>query len=192
MSPVNNRFKQFIGFGTMVALIGVGLYTGLQNVSKAGSQVVGCTQGCGAESDHTGTGEFKVMSLNMLHGYPDFDHLKARLGLIADEIRRQDADVVCLQEAPWRPGIGYASENLADMTGMNYVYLRANGNKGAIRFEEGVAILSRYPILGTGFTELSPRAGFFENRVALHALVDAPQGPLDVFVTHLTHGDERN
>jgi endonuclease/exonuclease/phosphatase family metal-dependent hydrolase len=129
------------------------------------------------------------MSLNMLHGFPRFEHLSDRLDLIAEEIARQDADIVCLQEVPWTVRLGSAAERLADQTGMNHVYLRANGNRWAILFEEGEAILSRYPLHGLAHAELIPRAGFFEHRVVLKATVDTPSGDLDVFVTHLTNGD---
>jgi endonuclease/exonuclease/phosphatase family metal-dependent hydrolase len=129
------------------------------------------------------------MSLNVLHGHPRFEDLSRRLGLIADEIRRQDADIVCLQEVPWTRDVGSGAEYLARATGLNHVYVRANGNRRAIAFEEGLAILSRYALRDATFVELRPRAGFFEHRVALHATAVAPWGDVDVFVTHLTHGD---
>ena len=172
----------FLGLVAMVFLV---------NVSKPGSQVIGCLQDCALDQIRVDDGTLRLMSLNILHGYPEFNNLQKRLQIIANEITRQGADLVCLQEAPWTPEFGYAAEVLAKSAGMNYAYLRANGNHGLIRFEEGVAILSRYPILHTNFTELEPRAGFFENRVVLHVVVAAPGGNLDIFVTHLTHGDDR-
>jgi endonuclease/exonuclease/phosphatase family metal-dependent hydrolase len=36
---------------------------------------------------------------------------------------------------------------------------------------------------------LNPRAGWFEHRVVLKAEAETPLGNLDLFVTHLTHGD---
>jgi len=76
------------------------------------------------------------------------------LDLIAQEIRRQDADIVCLQEVPWAPHIGSAAQYLAARTGLNHVYFRANGNRWTILFEEGEAILSRYPLRDVTFEEL--------------------------------------
>jgi endonuclease/exonuclease/phosphatase family metal-dependent hydrolase len=78
----------------------------------------------------------------MLHGFPTFHRLGERLELIVDEARRLDADVVLLQEVPWTPAMGGVAEALAARLAMNHVYLRANGNRGAILFEEGEAILS--------------------------------------------------
>jgi len=128
------------------------------------------------------------MSLNMLHGFPRFEHLTERLNLIAEEIRRQDADIVCLQEVPWTLHLGSGAQYLAERTGLNHVYLRANGNRWTILFEEGEAILSRYPLRDVTFTELQPRAGFFEHRMVLGAKAMTPWGDVRVFVTHLTNG----
>ena len=125
----------------------------------------------------------------MLHGFPRFRYLDRRLTIIASEIRQLDPDIVCLQEVPWRPGLGTAAHYLARETGLNHLYLRANGNRWAILFEEGEAILSRYPLRDPGFVELAPRAGFFEHRVALRATAETPWGAVQVFVTHLTHSD---
>jgi endonuclease/exonuclease/phosphatase family metal-dependent hydrolase len=129
------------------------------------------------------------MSLNMLHGFPRFERLRERLDLLAGEIRMREPDIVCLQEVPWALRIGNAARYLAGRTKMNFVYLRANGNRWAILFEEGEAILSHYPLTDLSFTELQPGAGLFEHRVVLGATVDAPGGELRVFVTHLTNGD---
>lgn len=161
----------------------------VSNASKTGSRPEGCPTGCSTAGQRR-EGALRVMSLNMLHGFPQFEHLSTRMDLIADEIRRQDADIVCLQEVPWTRQLGSGAEYLANRVGMNYLYLRANGNRRAILFEEGAAILSRYPLQGAASAELQPRAGFFEHRVVLHATVSTAWGDVDVFVTHLTHGDQ--
>jgi endonuclease/exonuclease/phosphatase family metal-dependent hydrolase len=125
----------------------------------------------------------------MLHGFPRFAHLGRRLDVLASEIRRLDPDIVCLQEVPWRPGMGSAAEYLGRETGLNHLYLRANGNRWAILFEEGEAILSRYPLRDPLFAELRPRAAFFQHRVVLGATAETPWGAIQVFGTHLTHND---
>jgi mRNA deadenylase 3'-5' endonuclease subunit Ccr4 len=40
------------------------------------------------------------MSLNILHGHPNFEDLSRRLDLVGEEIHRQNPDIVCLQEMP--------------------------------------------------------------------------------------------
>jgi endonuclease/exonuclease/phosphatase family metal-dependent hydrolase len=155
-------------------------------VSHPGSQVEGCLDGCASSGGHS-DGILRMVSLNMLHGFPNFKYLQQRLEIIADEITRLDADIVLLQEVPWTLKTRFAAEYLAEQTGMNLAYLRANGNRWTIFFEEGEAILSRYPLQNPGFVVLQPRARFFENRVALHAIAVTPLGNIDLFVTHLTH-----
>jgi endonuclease/exonuclease/phosphatase family metal-dependent hydrolase len=160
----------------------------LFNVSRPGTRVEGCAEGCvepASQDDET----LRVMSLNVLHGFPRFERLRQRLDLIAGEIRRRQVDIACLQELPWTPHLGSAARYLARETGLNHLYLRANGNRWAILFEEGEAVLSRYPLRQVAFRELLPRAALFEHRVVLQATAVTPWGEVTLFVTHLTHGD---
>ncbi|MDH4208647.1 MAG: endonuclease/exonuclease/phosphatase family protein [Anaerolineae bacterium] len=159
------------------------------NASRSGNRVEGCPEGC-VTANPRRDGSLRVMSLNMLHGFPRFRHLSERLVIIAGEIERLDADIVCLQEVPWSPQFGNAAQYLAEQTGLNHAYLRANGNRWAILFEEGEAILSRYPLREVAFAELLPRAGLFEHRVVLEATAVTPWGDVAVFATHLTNGDQ--
>jgi endonuclease/exonuclease/phosphatase family metal-dependent hydrolase len=158
------------------------------NASSAGHRAEGCPVGCVTASERE-EGPLRVMSLNVLHGFPSFDRLSTRLDLVGDEIRRQDADIVCLQEVPRTLQLGSGAAYLARRTGLNHLYGRANGNRWAILFEEGEAILSRYPLRDMVLVELQPRAGFFEHRVVLSATAATPWGDVRVYATHLTHGD---
>jgi endonuclease/exonuclease/phosphatase family metal-dependent hydrolase len=160
----------------------------LLNVSRPGT-IRGCPAGCATTTDRR-EGPLRVLSLNVLHGRPDFENLEQRMDIIADEIIAQDVDIVLLQEAPWVPEFGEAAEYLAQRCGMNHLYLRSNGNRWAIFFEEGSAILSRFELKDPSSIELHPRAAAFEHRVALHATAVTPWGDVDVFVTHLTDGEE--
>jgi endonuclease/exonuclease/phosphatase family metal-dependent hydrolase len=158
------------------------------NASTPGRQVVGCLEGCGNPADRQ-AGGLRAVSLNMLHGIPRFTDLDARLQLIAAEVQLLDADVIILQEVPWRLGRENTAETLAQMLGFNYLYLRANGNKSLITFEEGEAILSRFPLSDVVFTELEPPVDIFQNRVVLGATAVTPWGEVRVFGTHLTHNN---
>ncbi|MEE8409807.1 MAG: endonuclease/exonuclease/phosphatase family protein, partial [Myxococcota bacterium] len=102
-------------------------------------------------------------------------------------IRARDADTVCLQEIPWTWEMGSGAQYLAERTGLNHAYLRANGNRYALTFEMGQAILSRFPLEDTSFIELEPRSAYFEARVVLHAVVETPWGEVHAFTTHLTN-----
>jgi endonuclease/exonuclease/phosphatase family metal-dependent hydrolase len=169
-------------------LLAAGLATWVLNVSRPGTRVEGCAEGCST----AGLGDersLRVLSLNVLHGFPRFVGLAPRLDRIAAEIRSQGVDVACLQEVPWTRQLGSGAGYLARETGLNHVYVRANGNRHAILFEEGLAILSRFPLQEPAYFQLEPRAGFFEQRIVLKAAVSAPWGDVDLFVTHLTHGE---
>jgi endonuclease/exonuclease/phosphatase family metal-dependent hydrolase len=157
------------------------------SASRPGSHVEGCPDGCVTAGERH-EGPLRVLSLNVLHGFPGFEHLSRRLDHIAAEIRRQDADLVCLQEVPWTPHLGSGAQYLAERTGLNYLYLRANGNRWTILFEEGEVILSRFPLRDVAWIELRPRAGFFEHRMVLRATSATPWGDVAVFATHLTTG----
>ena len=155
------------------------------NASIPGRAVEGCPQGCATASVRS-AGPLRVLSLNMLHGFPDFKDLPLRLDLIAKEIRRLDADVVLLQEVPWTRATGNGAKFLAQQLGYNYLYYRAEGNRRLIFFETGQAILSRFPLKEAIFSVLPPQAGFFESRAALGATAATPWGDVPFFVAHLT------
>ncbi len=164
----------------------------LKNVSKPGTEPVVCFDTCtrnqaSPESEQVKT--LTVLTLNMLHGFPQFNDLEQRVRLLNQTIGRLNVDFVLLQEVPWTNEHGQIVQSLAEQNGLYAAYLRANGNQKLIGFEEGVAILSRYPLHNLSFAELKPAAGFFENRVVLHATAETSLGNIDLFVTHLTHGD---
>lgn len=180
------RLRSVLGVVISLALM-LGFW--LLNVSQPGSPH-GCPSGC-ALSTPRREGPLRVLSLNVLHGRPDFENLADRMDIVADEIIAQDADIVLLQEVPWVPEMGEAAEYLANQCGMNHVYLRSNGNRWGILFEEGSAILSRFELRDPSSIELRPQAAIFEHRTALHATAVTPWGDFDIFVTHLTDGEEQ-
>ena len=159
--------------------------------SRPGREPEGCLDGC-AHASARRSGPLRVLNLNVLHGFPTFARVEQRMALIADEIERSDADVICLQEVPTVVGLVNGAEWLAERTQRNHVFFRANGNRNTIGFEEGAAILTRFPITHAAGTELAPRAPIFEHRIVLHARVAAPGGALDVFSTHLAIDGRRN
>lgn len=147
-----------------------------------------CLENCSRHPPQAGN-ELLVMNLNMLHGYPEFDRLPERIDLLVNQINHLGPDLVTLQEVPWTRVTGSTAKYLAEQTGMNYVYLPANGNRWTIFFAEGEAILSRYPLNDIDYVELQPKAGFFEHRVALKATAVTPSGDIQIVSTHLTNGD---
>ncbi|MBI4770285.1 MAG: endonuclease/exonuclease/phosphatase family protein, partial [Chloroflexi bacterium] len=69
--------------------------------------------------------------------------------------------------------------------GMGAVYSRANGHETAIGFEEGLAVLSRFPLSAPDLRQLASRANPFVRRLALSALLDTPYGKLRAISVHL-------
>ena len=167
------------------ALLLVALW--LTNVSRTGVPIRGGRDS--STPSAPGSPTLRVLTLNVLHGFPRFEDLDARLSLISNGLLLEQPDIVCLQEAGWTLVYGNVAAHLAEEAGYEYVYARANGNRWAISFEEGEAILTRYPVGQTSVVELLPRAGWFEHRVALSAVIETPLGDLRVISTHLTHGD---
>jgi len=168
----------------LMALAALALW--MLNASQPGAAVEGCLDGC-ATATRPDDGSVRIVSLNILHDFPRFAYLPQRLDLIAAEIRRLDADIVLLQETPWTWRVGSAAAYLGRATGLNYGFLRANGNRWAMLFEEGEAILSRFPLRDVRFTELRPREAPFQHRVAVSAQVDTTIGPLRVVSAHLAN-----
>ena len=117
----------------------------LTMVSRIGDELHHCLTNCSAYSVAE-VRPLRIATLNTLHGYPSFTNLGMRFELIAKELDKHKLDIVFLQEIPWKKEIGLAVERLNDQMQLNYVYIRANGNYQLIRFEEGLAIFSRFPL----------------------------------------------
>ena len=118
--------------------------------------------------------------------------LSQRLALAEKQLRALNVDVVCMQEV--RPLDGRAGRTtahvLADALGMTATYevaiAWADGGFGAGTSggQEGLAILSRYPVLQHLAIKL-PEARPTEARILLSAQLDTPAGELWVHTTHL-------
>jgi endonuclease/exonuclease/phosphatase family metal-dependent hydrolase len=57
----------------------------------------------------------------------------------------------------------------------------------AMNFEEGPAILSRWPIVETEILDLPRCVKFYDPRVVLRAAIETPRGRMQVFSTHTSH-----
>ncbi len=102
-------------------------------------------------------------------------------------------DVCGLQEVWGGPRENLAAD-LAGRLGMHWCWAdvgKWRDNEGE-ELSIGNAILSRWPITGEAQTALPAEGMAQERRVAVHALIDAPGGPLPMFTTHLTYGPGRS
>ena len=103
---------------------------------------------------------------------------------IATTLAEIDADVIGLQEVWGGDGENFAAD-LATRLGRHWCWaVAATGRDG---LSIGNAILSRWPISFHAQTAL-PTEDASEGRVAVHARVEAPDGPVPMFTTHLTYG----
>ncbi len=172
--------------------------------------LIACSSDALAPSNGSGTPTtelaptLRVASVNMLHGFDsdvNASTLLDRLGLVADALEAENVDIVGLQESSISSYGGNVAEELARRLGFEFVYQRANPNiedatdeendtlASAIDFEEGEAVISRFPIRDSEGLQL-PRVSSADNRVALRGTVVTPWGDIDIYSTHLTNQDE--
>ena len=147
----------------------------------------------------------RVVTFNLLHGGPasglsgDDQHLDDRLAIVARELRAVGPDIVGLQESSIT-GRRHVAARLAGDLGLHWAHASATRRVSrvglldtllvwAMNFEEGPAILSRWPIVETEVLDLPRCARFYDPRVVLRAAVETPRGRMQVFSTHLAHDD---
>jgi endonuclease/exonuclease/phosphatase family metal-dependent hydrolase len=105
-----------------------------------------------------------------------------RLPLIREGLRALDADAIGLQEVLGFSGLPSQAHEIADGMGWNAFYAPAWSIGGGLTL--GNAILSPHPLRDAAVFEL-PAPGI-EGRNVAFARVDAPHGPMPLFVTHFT------
>ncbi len=132
-----------------------------------------------------------ILSANLWHDWPRHRGLSERLETFASIVENERADILLLQEV-MRTSRLRADELLADRLDMNCVYSRANGHERAIGFEEGLAILSRFPLVTPQLRQLGSTAAPLVNRLALGATLETPCGDMSAFSVHLSLFHKRN
>jgi endonuclease/exonuclease/phosphatase family metal-dependent hydrolase len=146
----------------------------------------------------------RVVTYNLLHGGPgsgwrgDGGHLEERLALVTRGLQALSPDIVALQEASITRGHGNVANRLGRALGLYWTHASATRRLTglswldaplvwAMSFEEGPAVLSRFPIGEVEVVDLPRCRRFYDPRVLLRATVQTPRGPLDVFSTHTGH-----
>ena len=125
-----------------------------------------------------------IISANLWHDWPKHRHLTRRLESFAGMVIAENADVVLLQEVSHRSDF-HVDRWLSERFGMAYAYSRANGHEAGIGFEEGLAVLSRFPIQTLYLQQLGSSANIFVHRLAMGAKVLSPWGPFAAISVHL-------
>ncbi|HLB63605.1 MAG TPA: endonuclease/exonuclease/phosphatase family protein [Anaerolineales bacterium] len=129
-------------------------------------------------------GVMTVLSANLWHDWPRYRRLPERLEAMARLMEDEGVDVALLQEVARTPAL-HADRWLAGRLRMSSAYSRANGHEKAIGFEEGLAILSRYPLRSPRAEQLRPSLVPWVRRMALGAEIDGPAGRMAAYSVHL-------
>jgi endonuclease/exonuclease/phosphatase family metal-dependent hydrolase len=160
--------------------------------------------GLGATNSAAGE-PIRVVTFNLLHGGPvasltgDGERLEERLAIVAAELRQLQPDVVALQEASIGSRRGHVAERLARELGYHVAHASTTERVfpssllsrlvvAVIDFNEGPAVLSRWPIVSRDVIELTRCGRLFDARVVLRVAVDTPLGSIQIYSTH-TSGD---
>ncbi|MFM1752088.1 MAG: hypothetical protein RL119_1050 [Actinomycetota bacterium] len=106
-----------------------------------------------------------------------FGPWEQRQKAIEEVLRRQEADVIFLQEVRITDG---QAERLADVLGLSAVV--SSGS-----YEMGNALISRWPIIEHDAVSLPDQHGNPAHRRALWALIETPWGAWPMISTHLDH-----
>ena len=139
----------------------------------------------------------KVLTLN-LHCYQE-DRQEEKFGRIAAAVEKFRIDILCLQEVGelWNRGRGCwntnAAKKIVDRLGLPYHLLADWSHIGFGRYREGVAILSRYPLLRdeSHYISACRDQGCIHARKALMGRVQVPSiGAVNVFSVHLSWWEE--
>lgn len=147
------------------------------------------TAGHHDRSDEVGDsspGILHVASQNLLHDYPKYHKVEKRLSRLIQEIKAQDLDIIGFQEASWITSIGLVPRMIAEQLGYHYVFFVTEGAGRILGFLNGMAIVSRYPIVEHEILTFSEQRGRFEGRSVIRALIETPYGPINFYSTHLS------
>jgi endonuclease/exonuclease/phosphatase family metal-dependent hydrolase len=132
----------------------------------------------------------RVVDFNVQVGLPGFEGQEDRFQDTLAAFRALRPDVIVLQEAWDTTRHGNVARRLGEALRLNHVYARANGSRRWLGYEEGSAVLSRFPILEARRVLLAPRRPWWECRIALVATLDLGGRLVTLAGLHCHHQDE--
>ncbi|MCF7823085.1 MAG: endonuclease/exonuclease/phosphatase family protein [Candidatus Marinimicrobia bacterium] len=134
----------------------------------------------------------RILSYN-IEGMKPGSHFESRLEAIIRELKDLDPDVMGFQEvAQDTSGKNMAyiiADSLSAYSGEDYHVYWQSTHVAYSSYLEGLAIISRLPVVQSGYYDLPP--GVFQ-RKALWSLIDLNGNQLHFFTTHLSYRDEDN
>lgn len=151
-------------------------------VGLASTPVMACAPlSSAAGSDQNGAGSrLNLVTFNIWHNQGDW---AARLPLLVETIRAQDADVIALQEVLEDASVGLPNQarTLAEALGGYEMHFVSTDAEGAPR-RYGNAILSRLPVIQHDWKKLEPLDDY---RTVIRVRVSLGGRAVDVVNTHL-------
>lgn len=106
-----------------------------------------------------------------------------RTQLVIDAINSARPDAVALQEVSQSAAVSNRAEAIAAATGYHWVWQQ---EYDAFTYQEGIAVLSRWPILESEGRALPHLDAIYVTRYTMRARIDHPAGDFDLFCTHMT------
>ncbi len=122
----------------------------------------------------------RVLQWNVEQDDVGRDSAKERTAALVSLLQQSDADVFVLQGLPSLHGREPVAKTLAITLGFDAVSTRASGSRRLLGLEQGIAVLSRFPIRSTERLTLTPNAGALEPRVGLLVEIGGPRGAFSV------------
>ena len=128
----------------------------------------------------------KLLTLNINFYGDKHGAWPERKDLIVEAIRNADPDVIALQAVGAFDGSNQADEIEGSLSGYS-THFEPIGD------DQGMAVISRLPILATETTELSRRSGHDDSfdRIVLRALIESSFGPVNLFNAHVSWVDHQ-
>ena len=125
-----------------------------------------------------------VLTFNLKHPLLGMDDALNRLPIVADLIDDRQPDLVALQEVVSDGSEPDMAAQLAAQTG--YEHYWQHTYDVPLLFSEGIAVLSRWPILWHDAIQLPHVDLIMFQRQILGTRVDSPYGELQLFCSHMT------
>lgn len=124
------------------------------------------------------------MTINLKHPITGMDEAVQRLAIVADAINDRQPDVVALQEVVKDTDQPSFAEQLGTLTGYQWIWEYTF--TVPTLFDEGLGILSRWPIVWNDSAELRHLDLIIFRRRVLGARVQSPHGDIQLFCSHMT------
>ncbi len=123
--------------------------------------------------------------LNPANPFGDSADVNVRTQIVIDAIYLAQPDLIAFQEVVDSSGVPNRAEFIAAATGYEWAWQQ---EYSVFIYDEGIAILSRWPILDTASVKLPHDDLILFTRYVLGARVESPAGPIDFYCTHMTVG----